>query len=461
MRKIISFFILFNSIAYSQKVRTEIDSVISQLVNPGMEYFDTDFEFKNISKFNELKEKATTKELIQLSKSKNSQIKALALITLVDLKDENLNQLFKKTLNNEAKIDIKEGCIISEESYAYLIYDRVSNQHYYNNLDTEDINYFNLKTKDFNRTIISHKKNYSLLSYALYNNNADVANYKKIRKLVLNEQNEAALLALAAYKNTKDIKGFISLKEKSFEAISIFNDEAFWDFLVTFKNIEKSENYFNAIASYKNESSNFLLTELFGNKENEAVIKSIFNAISKYYSPKYLELFKTIFQKKGYINVKMVQKLIENNSKEASSIFSQKLLSNDSINVLYDNYNGDELFEIYPLILSVIKENNTSELEEICINRIQLLDSFSMQAFLETAENENFLKTSAVILEKIKNKNTPYNYFHLSKTIFSFKNEKDVKKVLEILKHNEKDWNYGNWSDAFKVLFENYKVKIE
>lgn len=460
MRKIFYFIFLINSITYSQKIRSEIDSIINQLLNSEIEYFDTDFEFNNIPKFHELKEKVTTKELIQLLDSENNQVKALALMALVELKYKNLNQLFKNTLIDEYKIDIKEGCIISEESFAYLLYDRVSNQHYYNKLDTEDLKYYDSKTKDFNRIIISNKKNYSLLGYALYNNNADLSNYNKIRKLALNEENEIAILALAAYKNKKDIPKFIQLKEKAFEAISIFNDEAFWDFLVSYKNKGKSESYFNAIASYQNEKSKDLLNEIINNIENDTVVSKVFKSTSKYYSPLYLDIYKEIYKKKGYINLKITKKIIEYNAIEASEIFSDKLFSNNGIYVYYEDYNANELFEIYPLILSLVKDNNYSKLESICINKIKLLDSFNMQAFLEIAENEHFSKTSEVILEKLKNENTAFNYFYLSKTIFSFKNEKDIKTVLEILKHNEKYWNWGNWSDSFNELFKTYNLNL-
>lgn len=460
MRKLFYFVFLINTIAYSQKVRSEIDSIVSQLVNSEMEYFETDFKFNNVSKFNELKEKATTKELIQLSKSKNKQVKALALMALVELKYKNLNLLLKKALNDEHKIYIKEGCIVSQESFAYLLYDRVSSQHYYNKLDKEDLNYYNSKTKDFNHIIISNKKNYSLLGYALYNNNADVSNYSKIRKLAFNDQNDVAILALAAYKNKKDIPKFIQLREKAFEAIAVFNDESFWDFLLSYKNVEKSENYFKAIASFQNEKSKNLLYEIINNKENDSIINKVFKSTSKYYSPLYLDLYKEIFQRKGYINTKIAKKLIDYNPIEASNIFSEKLLSKDPIYVYYEDYNANELFEIYPLILSIIKHNNYSKLENICINRIKLMDSFTLQAFLEIAEKEKFIDTSEVILERLKNKNTAFNYFHLSKTIFSFQNNESDSIVLNILKENEKDWNWGNWSDSFTELFKTYKLNL-
>lgn len=460
MKKIFYFLFLFHSVAHSQKIRSEIDSIITQIVNSEMEYFDTDFEFKNSTVFNDLKAKATSKELIQLSKSNYSQVKALALMALVELKYKKINQLFKKALIEEHKIDIKEGCIISEKSFAYLLYDRVTNQHYYNKLNIEDQKYYNSKTKDFNHIIISNKNNYSLLGYALYNNNADVSNYSKIRKLAFNDQNDVAILALAAYKNKKDIPKFIQLKEKAFEAISIFNDVAFWDFLLSYKNVEKSENYFKAIASFENENSKNLLLEIINNKENDSVINKVFKSTSKYYSPYYTDIYKEIFQKKGYINVKIAKKLSEYNPIEATNMFSEKLLSIDPIYVYYEDYNANELFEIYPLILSVIKDNNYSKLENICINRINLMDSFSMQAFLEIAEKEKFIDTTEVILERLKNKNTAFNYFHLSKTIFSFQNNESNSIVLNILKENEKDWNWGNWSESFTELFKTYKLNL-
>lgn len=460
MKKYLFLLFFICSFSYSQNIRKEIDTLLNQLVNPDATYFDTDFEFNNFSKFNELKEKATTKELIQLSKSEKNQVKALALMALVELKYKNLNLLFKKALNDEHKTDIKEGCIVSEESFAYLLYDRVSNQHYYNKLDTEDLDYFNSKTKDFNRIIISNKKNHSLLGYALYNNNADVSNYSKIRKLALNEQNDVAILALAAYKNKKDIQAFINLEEKAFEAISVFNDEKFWDFLVSYKNKGKSENYFKAIASFQNKKSKDLLNEIINNKENDTVICKVFKSTSKYYAPLYLDVFKEIFQKKGYLNVKIAEKLIEYNPKEASDIFSKKLLSDNLIYVYYEDYNANELFEIYPLIISNVQKYNYKDLESICIKRIKILDSFCMQAFLEIAEKEKIVKTSEIILEKIKSKNTAYNYYHLSKTIFSFKNNESDSIVMNILKKNEKDWNWGNWSDSFNELFKTYNLNL-
>jgi hypothetical protein len=465
MRLLVLIFFLLNlNFSFSQKVREEImlivDSISSSNSINDIDYIETDFKFNDLKSFIELKNKATFNELIELSNSDNKLIRYFSLIALVDLKYEKLDYLFKKTLDNDLSFSVKNGCIVSNESLSFVLYDRVLNQMYYNELSSKDSLFFVNKVKDFNRIILSKDKYYTLLYLALDNNNADLQNYSKIRKLAIRDQNQDAILELAKYKNKNDIQAFINLEEKAFTAISVFNDKKFWEFLVSYKNKNKSENYFNAIASFQNEESKNLLVDIINKKENDTVLSKVFKSSSRFYTPLYLDIFKEIFQKKGYLNIKIAEKLIEYNEKEASEIFSKKLLSDDLINIFFDYSTTTEIFDIYPLIISTVYKNNYKDLESICIKRIKILDSFYMQAFLDIAEKEKLKKTSAIIVEKLKNKNTAYNYFHLSKTIFSFENKKDIVTVIDLLKENEKDWNWGNWSESFNELFKAYNLNL-
>ena len=49
----------------------------------------------------------------------------------------------------------------------------------------------------------------------------------------------------------------------------------------------------------------------------------------------------------------------------------------------------------------------------------------------------------------------------MTETILSFKNPDNKEKTLTILHTNQKDWDWGNWSEHFRKLFKEYDIKFD
>ena len=413
-------------------------------------------QYKNFIK---LREEASINELLELLHHKNSVVKGYASWALADKKYLKLYEILSVFLNSAEKVPIQNGCNGFQDELASNFYHRVYYQNYHNELSASDSIFFINQIQKMDSVILYSDKETTLLYEALKNNNGRDKMYYKIRQLA-EKENILALVALAEYKRQEDIPLLIHFGEKSFLAISYFPENAFWDLLLQYKNTNKSLEYFLAVSIYKNE---FALSLLKGISQhcNSAQINLLLEALVKNYYPQYQDLILEIWEKHKTIDYSITQKLLMDCPTKSSISFAKGLMSSEPFNLLEFNSNYGTKNLIIPLMLDSIYFYNKELIVDICKKNILSSDFFDLESFLSLIEEKKIIEVTDILVERLKRKNYPFEVFHITKTLLSFRNMETNEKVKTILIARQDDWDIGNWSNHFREMFIENNIRIE
>ncbi len=465
MKKVFIIIIAFFAFqASGQEIRPEIEELAQKIEEYNVLESEhvgygggTTDQYRN---FERLKSKATLEELLLLLGNKNSVVKGYTSWALSDRKYPRLVDIFAEFLITGESATSQHGCMVSKGDLSSELYHRVFYQHYNNQLSVEDSLFFQSQIQLLDSVILYSKKDNYLLSKALFNNKGNPANYERIRHLAFKKKKSQAIRALAFYQKKQDIEGFKKLKEKSFDAIAIFPDTSFWDFLLSFNNKEISKRYLMAISAFKTEKSKEVLSALLSTLPSEKIIE-LAEALTKNYCVLYQPLILENWESYKIIDIKATELLIKDLPEKASNSFTIGLLSNEKLNfVQCDSYYGTE-GGILPLMLENIKNHQKDSLLKVCETNIKTVESKYLIYFLNCVKINNLTETSDEILERLNQKNTAYEVFHLCETLLPFiePNQKDT--LVSILKTNQKNWDWGNWSESFREMFKEYDIQFD
>ena len=449
---------------FSQKIRPEIKNLVEKIEKynelqskhvgiGGM----TTVQYLN---FEKLKTKATTEELLKLLNHKNSVVKGYTSWALVDNKYPKLSNILAEFLRTGETVTTQHGCIISTDELASEFYHRVLYQHFENEITEHDSLFFQSQIKQLDSVILYSKNKTHLIYNALENNNGDPKTYERIKELAFKDKNIDAIKALAIYKREEDINDLKYLGELSFFAIAEFPDLKFWDFLISYKSEFKSESYLLAVSAFKSEKSAAILTDILKTL-NEESIPYLSEVITKNYCSHYQTLILSIWEKYKIIDIRAANFLINHIPEKAAISFANTLLLNNDYRFLeFDNdYGQSEL--ILPLILDNIKKYQNDKMLIICKVNVNSTKFTELAPFLTFIKDNKLNETNEAILNRLQQKNIPFEIFHLTETILSFENPNDIEKIVSILKANQEDWDRGNWSEHFRILFKEYNIKFD
>jgi hypothetical protein len=448
----------------AQKIRPEIKNLVKKIEkynelqseHVGIGGMTTD-QYRN---FEKLKNNATTEELLKLLNHKNSVVKGYTSWALADNKYPKLANIFAEFLRTGETATTQEGCIVSTDELARGFYHRVLYQHFENKITEQDSLFFQSQIKQLDSVILYGKNKTDLISKALENNNGNPKTYERIKELALKDKNIEAIEALALYKREEDIPEFKKLGELSFLAIAKFPDTKFWDFLVSYKLKFESESYLLAVSAFKSEKSSEILTDLLKTIDKES-IPYLSEVITKNYCSHYQYLILSIWENYKIIDIRATKLLINDIPEKASISFANALSSNKDYRFLeFDNdYGQSEL--ILPLIFENIKNYQNDKILNICKVNVNSTKFTKLGHFLTFIKDNKLTETNGEILNRLQQKNIPFEIFHLTETILSFKNPNDIEKIVNTLKTKQEDWDIGNWSEHFRNLFKEYNITID
>lgn len=413
--------------------------------------------------FLKLRDNATTAELISLLDNSNSVIKGYASWSLADNKYPGLDKVLFRFLESKELVKTFNGCIVSRDDLASELYYRVVYQHYENNISRKDSIFFAKQIKKLDSVILYHFENCSLFEQALLHNNANPANYERIKELAFQDKNKQAIIELAKYNNTNDIDGLKKLGRESFQAISYFPNERFWSFLENYFDKEKSADLFMAVASFKSDKANEALSTFFtqlANSHDTALIDNLDRALIKHYCSHYQGLLLTIWEKYKFIDISATRKLIADNPLKASEGFTKGLLNSIPFKFIVSDYEFEFKDSILPLMLKTISTYQNDKLFDICSNNIKNTEFTDLDIFLKFVRKNRIGGLESLLVNKLAQQHTAFDIYQLTETILSY-NKPDLKQqAIEILKSNRKSWDWGNWSKHFQKLFKTYNIKV-
>lgn len=410
--------------------------------------------------FEKLRDKATYDELLQLLKYKNSVVKGYSSWSLADKKYPKLVDIFAEFLRTGETVTTQHGCIVSDGDLASEFYNRVFYQHFHNELSIEDSLFFQSQTQQLDSVVLYSDKDNYLLSRALINNNGNPKNYERIRYLAFKKKNTTAIQALAIYQKNQDIEDFKNLKKKSFVAIAKFPDKKFWEFLLSYKKEAVTKDYLMAISAFKSEESVKVLSELRSTIQKDK-IDELTEALTKNYCASYQPLILEIWEDSKTIDIRATKQLITDIPQEAALSFSIGLLSNEKFNFAQYDHDYGTSDEILPLMLECIEKYQKDSLLKICEKNIETTEFTNLNHFLTCVQDNELSETSDEILKRLNQKNQAYEVFHLTETILTFNNLNQKDELVNVLKSNQKDWDWGNWSEHFRKLFKEYDIEID
>tara|TARA_R110002096_G_scaffold21043_8_gene68812 strand:+ start:36479 stop:37876 length:1398 start_codon:yes stop_codon:yes gene_type:complete len=455
---------LFAFESSGQKIRPEIKKLAQKIEkynelesdHVGYAGVTTD-QYRN---FEKLRDKATYDELLQLIEYKNSVVKGYSSWALADKKYPKLVDIFTEFLRTGESATTQHGCIVSEGDLASEFYSRVFYQHFHNVLSVEDSLFFQSQIQQLDSVILYAEKDNYLLRRALNNNNGNPNNYDRIRHLAFKKENLNAIEALAVYQKEQDIEDFKKLKEKSFVAIAIFPDENFWEFLLSFKDKVISKSYLMAISAFKTDKSAEILSDLLTTMPKDK-ISELTEALTKNYSAIYQPLILEIWEKYKMIDIRATKILIKDIPDKTSNSFTIGLLSKNKLNFVQYDHDYGTIDKILPLILGNIEQYQKDSLLKICETNIKTAEFTTLNHFLTCVKNNGLTETSDEILERLNQKNQAYEVFHLTETVLTLTHPNQKDELVNILRTNQKDWDWGNWSESFRKLFKKYDIEID
>ncbi|NNT72356.1 hypothetical protein HKT18_09035 [Flavobacterium sp. IMCC34852] len=448
----------------AQKIRPEIKNLVQKIEkynelqseHVGIGGQTTD-QYRN---FEKLKNKATINELLELLNHKNSVVKGYTSWALADKKYPKLSNIFTEFLRTGETATTQDGCIVSTDELAREFYHRVLYQHFENKLTEQDSLFFQSQIKQLDSVILYGKHKTDLMSKALENNNGNPKTYERIKYFALNEKNIEAIEALAIYQRKEDIPEFKKLGELAFSAIAKFPDDEFWDFLLSYNLKFESDSYMLAVSAYKTEKSAEVLTNILKTIDKKS-IAYLSEVITKNYCTHYQSLILYIWENYKMIDLRATKLIIKDIPEKASISFAKGLLSSQDYRLLeFDNDYGDSEM-ILPLIFENIKKYQNDKILNICKLNINSTKFIKLGLFLTFIKDNKLTETNNEILNRLEQKNIPFEVFHLTETILSFKNPNDTEKIINLLRANQKDWDRGNWSEHFRNLFKEYAISFD
>lgn len=447
----------------SQPIRHEINDLVRKIEKYNVlesehvgEAGETTDQYRNFIK---LREKATIDELLFLLNHKNSVVKGYASWALADREYPKLNEVIKPFIDSGELVKSQDGCIGSTTELASTFYYRILDQRFYNKLTTKDSIFFSSQIQKIDSLIVFSDKNTTVLKEALEGNNANPNTYFRVKELAL-KKNKSAIIALAKYKKTEDIPILIQLGEDSFLAISSFPDKAFWNFLLKYKDSKRSLDFFLAVASFQNKEALELLANIYPTCDS-IEINQLDESLIKNYCSKYQDLILKIWENSKTIDLTSTKKLIRDCPKKSSTSFAKGLSNKKTCNFLEIGYNYGTKDSIMPLMIENINKYNGNSLNEIWRKNIATAEYMELVSILDLIKNNHIIDAKQDLLNRLTIKNYPFEIFQISETLLSFKDYKTNIELLRILKENRDDWDRGNWSEEFRKLLTENKLKID
>ena len=454
---------------HAQKRNGEISKEVSEIVALMIEDNILRHEYTGYSgstsdqysNFQKLCRIATQEELLVLLMHKNSVVKGYASWALIHQKYPDLNGVFSIFLTSGESADSQSGCIISRSSLATEFYYQVVWKAHDSYLPKADQSFFKDQLQKLDNTLLYSEKEYHLLEKALRNNQANPINYQIIRKWALEKGNADALIELAKYKQDADIQFIKHKRKNAFPAIVHFPHPEFWDFLMKYRGKVQTQEYYSAIAAYKNEESADLLKELYNEiKSDLLAAKPFYKALAEHYDEIYQPHFYKIFEQTGMLDITVAKKLIAENPETCAQIFSDRLLSGEGTWLLELGYNYGTKDSVLMLMLENIQSYETDKLLEICINHIKIAESQELEIYLDFTRENKMVDASSTILERLKQDNIAYEMFHLTETFLSLGNVDQKDEIKSILKEKQEDWDWVNWSSHFRKMLAEYQIYL-
>jgi hypothetical protein len=385
----------------------------------------------------ELKETATTEELIKYTGDKRPIVRTYALKCLDDRKYDKLFQIAVRHLQDTAKV-MSSGHR-SKDVYVGDFFVRVQN-------------ISEIERKQLDSIILYTDNKLFYLNGLLSEIEPIERHYERIKNLA--DKNEFAVIALAKFRKESDID-FISnqiLKNSYFtiEAIEIFPAEAFKNVLLTLR--QQGYNYYGtelAVAVYKDKFSlEYFNTSLGSVKENDFQrnqrSKYIFEAISKYRDTIFSNLFFKLWEDDYIINSEIFNYLTNLDKEKCLRLANH---------TLQEPNNLDNSSLVISTMLDLLIANDSITAKKIIKQNIDSANVHKLSYFVEKAVHFKDQEIINSMFYRLENTSNGHIYVPIVKTILTYKDNELNERLIESIKQNLeiKDWGLQKVTDNLEL----------
>jgi hypothetical protein len=258
---------------------------------------------KQYKRYEKLKNNATDKELLSLSKHRNGVVKCYAFWALVERNSDFMFEALLENFDDTTTIATQFGCIVTGDKVGDIYYNHVVPPYY----EDQECKISESQLQFINDSLF-YSSNLTLRSRVnlFHIIDTSIKNYDIIREITVKEKIPEAIYALSIYRNKSDIPLIMELLENEstsywgLRCISRFPDYKFYDYLIEYLeketkkssgiNIPEIEAFYTAIINYKNPDTKQTLKEAIntatdnGNKyHKEYLWKAISQSDDEYY----------------------------------------------------------------------------------------------------------------------------------------------------------------------------------
>jgi hypothetical protein len=270
--------------------------------------------------YKQLKNSATTEQLIDLTDHRNGAVKCYAFHALASKRSDKLFPVLLKHLYDTSTIETQSGCIVMTELVGDYFLNVVTPN--YIDLDVYKLNESERRIVD---SILVNDKSILLYSKSsvLQDLKPTLENYNRIRELVIKDRNQSALITLAKYKKNEDkklISSFFADRETQYSALFAvreYPDQYFFPFVK--KAFEQEWEYseqrgydypkwrmcYQALAKYPNPETLKMFERTLQTKDEfryNTLCTNLMTAITKYPNKLYDHIKQRIRLPENYLN---------------------------------------------------------------------------------------------------------------------------------------------------------------
>ncbi len=294
------------ALTMGQRVRSEVESLVDSIAKydrlDGLYIGYPGIKSKQYDRLNRLTEFSSSKELLDLTASKNTTIKCAAFQSLCSKDSVDIIPIVMFHLYDTSLVSIQQGCIVSQQMTGdyflrtFNFYLATKDSAYYVNNYSRIVKVDSILFYDPNIRL-AHKEG------RIKDINGDSLYYERIRDIALNERIPVSVLALAKYKRQQDkeiIASYFSDDKTQYYAIwavKEFPDTTFYPFLIKVFEKEWKDKYYDytkwrilyqALAKYPNAKTLALFDKTINTRNKfrrQTLGRYLTIAVTKYPNP--------------------------------------------------------------------------------------------------------------------------------------------------------------------------------
>jgi len=429
--------------------------------------------------FMELRKKATTPELIELTDHPNATVRCYAFWALTYDSTINLFPIVLDHIGDSATVETQFGCTIMGERVGDFFISMVTPQ--YNDPEANKLDSIQLAALD--SALIFSSNELWAKSTAIRRVEPTENMYPKIRELVVNEQHPQALVTLAKYQREQDVQLILNFQEQhrfkengfgsTYRAISLFPHPDFMPLLE--KNLNKTldkphyssewRGLYKAIASYKNEKAVDLLKVPFTKVEHLHIkgyhLDYVFGAVGEYKDDLYEDLMWKLWKDYGRIDAEIFEFLMERDANRAFGLAGKSLKNSDnyhSRNTGINSLDYEAAENLTSTMLDLILKQDRDFGIDLVIKNLRDANVHLFPIFAEKAKEMRHESFVEPLFSRLKTEWNANIYLEIAKALVAYQDEAIYERIIATRKKNEK-LNSGWGGEALERILKENDIK--